>query len=165
MADKGGTRITNTFQSKHHAIPVLEITATNRIIDATRRLSAAIAGVQDALTNKIEAIQSLCILLLGKIAPLPPLTPSILPTPPSPTQLIDKDKPVIIWNPQLIQPSLPTHNHNTNNSSSNRNTPAIIEDHSNDNSPIPSHSTHPPCHHLIHPVQNRPLTRNQLRPK
>jgi hypothetical protein len=111
----------------------------------------------------MEAIQFLCTLLLGEIALLPPPTPSILPTPPSPTPLINKDEPLIIWNPQLVQPSLPNHNHNTNDSSSDRNTPAIVEDDSNDNSPIPSHSTRPPCHHLIRPLQNRPLTLNQLR--
>jgi hypothetical protein len=45
MADTGGKRITDTFQFKHHAIPVPEITATSRIIDATTRLTAAITGV------------------------------------------------------------------------------------------------------------------------
>jgi hypothetical protein len=45
MADTGGEMITNTFQFKHHAIPVPEITATNQIIDATTRLTATIAGV------------------------------------------------------------------------------------------------------------------------
>jgi hypothetical protein len=163
MADTGGERITNMFQFKHHAIPVPEITATNRIIDATTRLTAAITSIQDAPPNKIEAIQSLRTFLLGEIALLPPPTPSILPTPSPPTPLINKDKPVIIWNPQLVQPPLPSHNHNTDNSSSNRNTPAIVKDNSNDDSPIPSHSTCPPCHHLIHPLQKHPLTHNQLR--
>jgi hypothetical protein len=127
MADTGGERITN-FQFKHHAIPVPEITATNRIIDATTRLTATIAGIQDAPPAKMEAILSLRTLLLGKIALLPSPTPSILPTPPPPTPLIDKDKHVIIWNQQLLQPSLPTHNHNIDDISSNRNTPAIVED-------------------------------------
>jgi hypothetical protein len=56
---------------------------------------------------------------------------------------------LIIWNPQNVQPSLPTHNRNTNDISSNRNNPAIIEDTCDDDTPIPSHSTHPPHHHLI----------------
>jgi hypothetical protein len=111
----------------------------------------------------MEANQSLYTLLLGKIAPLPPPTPSISPTPPPPTPLINKDEPIIIWNPQLVQPALPTHNHNTDDISSNRNTPAIVEDDSGNNSPIPSHSTRPPCHQLICPLQNCPLTHNQLR--
>jgi hypothetical protein len=70
---------------------------------------------------------------------------------------------IIIWNPQLVQPSLPTLNHNTNNISSNHNTPAIVEDDSDDDSPIPNHSMQSPCHHLVCPLQNRPLIRNQLR--
>jgi hypothetical protein len=127
MADTGGKRITNTFRFKHHAIPVPE-TATNRIIDATTRLTATIAGIQDAPPDETEAIQSLCTLLLGKIAPPTPPTPRILPAPPPPTPLMNKDTPVIIWNPQLVQPSLPTHNHNTDNIVSDHNNPAIVED-------------------------------------
>jgi hypothetical protein len=96
MADTGGKRINDTFQFKHHAIPVPEITATDRIIDATTRLTAAIAGVQDAHPNKMEAIQSLCILLLKEVAPIPPPAPSIFPAPQPPTPLVDVDKPVII---------------------------------------------------------------------
>jgi hypothetical protein len=163
MADTGGERISNTFQFKHHAIPVPEMTAINRIIDATTRLTATIAGIQDAPPNKMEAIQSLCTLLLGKVAPLPPPTPSILPTPPPPTPLVKKDKPIIIWNPQLVQPFLPFQNPNTSNISSNCNTLAIVKENSDNNSPIPSHSTRPPHHHLIRPLQNHPLTHNQLR--
>jgi hypothetical protein len=162
MANTGGKRITDTFLFKHHAIPAPEITAPNRTIDNTTRITATIADIQDA-SNKMEAIQSLCTLLLGEVAPLPPLTPSILPTPPPPILVVDKDKPVIIWNPQLVQPALPTHNLNTNNIKSNRNTPAIVEDNGNNGSPIPNQRTYPPRHHLIHPLQNRPLTHNQLR--
>ncbi len=102
MADTGGKRITDTFRFKHHAIPVLEITATNRIIDATTRLTAAIAGIQEAPPNKMEAIQSLCTLLLGYIEPLPPPAPSILPTPPVLTPMVDINEPIIIWNPQEV---------------------------------------------------------------
>jgi hypothetical protein len=163
MADTGGKRITDTFRFKHHAIPVPKISAANRIIDATTRLTAVIAGIQDTPPDKMEAIQSLRTLLLGKVALLPPPTPSILPTPPPRTSLVDEDKLVIIWNSQLVQPSLPTHNHNINGINSNRNNPAITDDESDDNSPNPSHSTCPPHHHLIRPLQNRPLTRNQLR--
>jgi hypothetical protein len=81
MANTGGKRITDTFWFKQHAIPVLDITATNRMIDTTIGLTAAIAGIQEAPPNNMEAIQSLCTLLLGKVAPLPPPAPSILPTP------------------------------------------------------------------------------------
>jgi hypothetical protein len=163
MANTGSKRISNTFRFKHHAIPVPEITATNRIIDATTRLTAAIDGIQDAPPNKMEAIQSLCTLLLGEVSPLPPPTPSILPTPSPPIPVVDEDEPVIIWNPQLVQPALPTQNPNTDNINSNRNTPAIVEDDSNDDSPILNQRTRPPCHHLIRSLQNHPLTCNRLR--
>jgi hypothetical protein len=56
MADTGGERITDTFCFKHHATPVPKTTATDRIIDATTRLAATIAGIQDAAPNKMEAI-------------------------------------------------------------------------------------------------------------
>jgi hypothetical protein len=151
------------FRFKHHSIPVSGITATNRIIDATTRLTAAIAGVQDVPPNKMEAIQSLCTLLLGEDALLPPLIPSILPISPPTTPVVSKDEPIIIWNPQLARPALPTHNHNTNYINSNPNTPAIAKENGNGNSPISSQRTRPTCHHLICPLQNHPLTCNQLR--
>jgi hypothetical protein len=56
MANTGSKRITDTFRFKHHAIPVPEIMAANRIIDATERLTAAIACIQNAPPKKIEAI-------------------------------------------------------------------------------------------------------------
>jgi hypothetical protein len=59
MADTGSKKITDMFQFKHHAIPVLVIAATDRIIDAMTRLTATIAGIQDApqinkLLNKLS---------------------------------------------------------------------------------------------------------------
>jgi hypothetical protein len=87
MADIGGKKITDTFRFKHQAIPVPEITATNRIIDETTRLTAAIAGIPDAPPDKMKAIQSLRTLLLGKVAPIPPPAPSI-PTPQPPAPLV-----------------------------------------------------------------------------
>jgi hypothetical protein len=93
MANTGGKRVSNTFWFQHHAIPVLEIIATNRIINATTRLTIATAGIQEAPPNKIEAIQSLRTLLL---VPLPPPAPSILPPPLVLTPMVDIDKPVII---------------------------------------------------------------------
>jgi hypothetical protein len=98
MADTGGESITDTFQFKHHALLVPEITAINRIIDATTRLTTAIAGIQEAPRDKMEAIQSLCILVIGKIAPLPPLASSILPTHPVIVPTVDNE-PVTIWKP------------------------------------------------------------------
>jgi hypothetical protein len=163
MADTGGERITDTFRFKHHAlILVPEIKATNRIINATTRLATAIAGIQEAPPDKLEAIQSLRIFLLGEVALLPYPAPIILPTPPVITPTFD-DKPITIWNPQEGQTSPPLHEHNTPNISPNSNTPAIIEDDSDDNTPTPVHSKHPPQHHRICPSQKRPLTCNQLR--
>jgi hypothetical protein len=163
MDDTDSERITDTFQFKHYAIPVPDIIATNRIIDVTTRLTAAIAGIQDAPPDKMEAIQSLHTLLLVKVAPLPPPAPSILPNPHEPTPLIDIDKPIIIWSPQLVQSSLPTLKHNTNDIIPNCYTPAIVEGDSDDNAPISNHSTRLPHHHLVCPLQNCPLTCNQLR--
>ena len=59
MADTGGERITDTFRYNHHAIPVPKITATDRILDATARLTAAINGVQEAPPDELAAIESL----------------------------------------------------------------------------------------------------------
>jgi hypothetical protein len=162
MANTGSERITDMFQFKHHAIPVAEITATDRINDTTTRLTTAIASILDAPPNKIEAIQSLCNLLLGKVAPLPPPAPSILPNPLVLTPLVNIDKPIIIWNPQEAQLPPPPIKHNTHNISPNCNTPAIIEDDSDNSTPIPIHSTHTPHHHHIRPLQNHSLTCNQL---
>jgi hypothetical protein len=110
----------------------------------------------------MEAIQSLRTLLLGEVTLLPPPAPSILPTPQEPTPLVDIDKPIINWNPQLVQPSLPPLKHNTNDIIPSGNTLAIVEDVSDNDTPISNHSMRPPCHHLICPLQNRPLTRNEL---
>jgi hypothetical protein len=142
MANIGGERITNTFWFKHHALPVPEITATNKIIEATTRLTTAIAGIQEAPPNKMEAIQSLPTLLLGKVVALPPPASSILPTPPVITPTVD-DKPITIWIPQEVQMSLPPHKQDTTNISPNSNTPAIIEDDNGNNSPTLIHSTCP----------------------
>jgi hypothetical protein len=159
MANTDGERTTDTFQFKHYALLVPEITATNRIIETTTRLTAAIAGIQEASPNKMEAIQCLCTLLLGKIALLPPLAASILPTPPVIAPTFD-DKSVTIWNPQEVQTSLPPHKHATPDISPNSNTPAIIKDNTDDNTPTPVHNTHPSQHHYICLLQKCPLIRN-----
>jgi hypothetical protein len=56
----GSERLTDTFQHKHHAIPVSKITATDRILDATCRLTTVIEGIQEAAPDKLQAIESLC---------------------------------------------------------------------------------------------------------
>jgi hypothetical protein len=59
MADTGGKRITGTFRYCHHTIPIPTITATDRILHATARLTDAIAGMQEAPPDKMQAIQTL----------------------------------------------------------------------------------------------------------
>jgi hypothetical protein len=48
MVGTGGEQLTDTFRFKHHAMPVPTITPTDRIIAATRHLTDAIAGIQEA---------------------------------------------------------------------------------------------------------------------
>jgi hypothetical protein len=66
MHDIGGKRITDTFRYKHHAISIAEVTATDCILEATHRLTTAIEGIQEAAPDKLQAIESLRQILLGK---------------------------------------------------------------------------------------------------
>jgi hypothetical protein len=59
MVDTRAERLTDTFCYKHHAMPVPTITPTNRIIAATRHLTDALAGTQEAPPDKLQAILSL----------------------------------------------------------------------------------------------------------
>ena len=59
MAYTSGQHITNTFRFNHHSIPVPKIMVTNRILDATARLTAAIEGVQEAPPDELAAVQAL----------------------------------------------------------------------------------------------------------
>jgi hypothetical protein len=59
MEDTGSERLTDTFRFKHHAMPVPPITATDRIIAATRALTAAIKGTQESPPTKLQAIDNL----------------------------------------------------------------------------------------------------------
>ncbi len=72
MNDTGGECVMDLFHYQHHAIPVLAITATNCILEATRSLTNAINGVQEAPWDEMAAIQSLWALLLGKETPQEP---------------------------------------------------------------------------------------------
>jgi hypothetical protein len=129
MADTGGERITDTFRYNHHAIPVPKITATDRILDATARLTAAIEGVQEAPPGELAAIQALRTLLLGEVPPPEP-TPAPV-TAPRPT--IDEEH-VEIRNPNKVQH--PARDTGTNSPASappsRQNLPAIIKDESDD---------------------------------
>ncbi len=80
MHNTGGECITDTFQYKHHTIPVPVITATDSILKVTHQLTAAIEGIQDAAPDELEAIESLCHILLVEQIPqqLRPPTPTSL---------------------------------------------------------------------------------------
>jgi len=129
MADTGGERITNTFRYNQHAIPVPKITATDRILEATARLTAAIKGVQESPPDELAAIQTLRTLLLGEVPPIAPTSPPVK----APRPTIDEE-PVEIWSPNDVQQ--PIHNISTNSPTrtplDQRNLPAIIEDEPDD---------------------------------
>ncbi len=59
MKDTGGEHVPDMFRYQHHAIPVPAITTTDRILEATRHLTDAIKGVQEAPLEEMAAIQSL----------------------------------------------------------------------------------------------------------
>ena len=121
--------------SSNQTIPVLKITATDRILDATARLIAAIEGVQEAPPDELAAIQALRTLLLGEVPPPEP-TPAPV-TAPHPT--VDEE-PVEIWNPDEVQH--PARDTGTNSPASTplsrQNLPAIIEDESDNNTVPPT---------------------------
>jgi hypothetical protein len=117
MEGTGIKRLTNILHFKHHAMTVPIITPTNQIIAATRQLTAAISGVQESPPDKLQAIATLCHLLLGKTPPIPvPIDRQPI-QPPSPPflNIIDKD-PLHIWDPLAMQQppvhtaSIPTTN-------------------------------------------------------
>jgi hypothetical protein len=123
MADTVGERITDTFQFCQHAIPVPTIMTTDRILDATAHLTAAIKGVQEAPPDELEAIQAPRTLLLGEVPPTAPTPPQI--SAPCP---INDDEPVFIWSPEEVQN--PTHDVSINTPTSvpsRTGTPVIID--------------------------------------
>jgi hypothetical protein len=100
MEGTGSERLTDTFRFKHHTMSVPTITPTDRIINATKHLTATVAGVQEAPPSKLEAIQNLRLLLLDEAPPLPiPINP--LPVPPAPTPVHEDidNGPIHIWDP------------------------------------------------------------------
>jgi hypothetical protein len=129
MADTGGKRITDTFRYNHHAIPVPKITATDRILEATTRLTAAIEGVQESPLDELAAIQALRTLLLGEVPPLAPTPPPVQALRP----IIDEE-PVAIWRPDDVQQPIRATGTNSPASPppSQRDLSAIIKDDSDD---------------------------------
>jgi hypothetical protein len=83
---------------------VPSITPINRIITVTHDLMAAILGVQEAPPNELQAIATLCHLLLGEVPPtsVPVDPPPIAPVPPPVPNTVDKE-PMHIWDPNARQ--------------------------------------------------------------
>ena len=133
MANTCGERITNTFRFNHHSILVPKITATDRILDTTARLTAAIKGVQEAPPDELAAIQALQTLLLGEVPP-----PEPTPAPVTALRPTIEKEPVEIWSPNNAQQ--PTRDTDSNSPASappsQWDLPAIIEDDS-DNKSVP----------------------------
>jgi hypothetical protein len=133
MVDTGGERLTDTFHFKHHAMPVPTITPTGRIIAVTRHLTDAIAGIQEAPPDKLQAILTLHQLLLGKSPPVPiPIDPPSIPAPPEvdtsnmPLQLNDTDdKPIHMWDPSLVPQHNPMKHHHIV-TSNNKDRPRLV---------------------------------------
>jgi hypothetical protein len=119
MAGTGGEQLTDKFCFKNHAMPIPTITPTDRIIAATRHLTDAIVGIQEAPPDKLQAILTLCQLLLGKSSPVPiPIDPPSVPapqevdTPNIPLQLDDMDnEPIHMWDPSLVPQHVPMEHH------------------------------------------------------
>jgi hypothetical protein len=144
MANTGAERLTDTSRYKHHAMPVPTITPTDRIIAATRHLTNTLAGTQEAPQDELQAILSLCKILLGKTPPTPvPIDPPPIAHHATPIPCADRDdKPIHMWNPNSHQhsvvPNLPDKFTTVPNPPGAR--PAVIED----NMPLPLHLSQPP---------------------
>ena len=72
VTDTGAVRTTDTFTFLHHTIPVPTITATDRIVNATKHLKQAIEGKTTPAPDELEAIAALRALIMGT-PPDPPL--------------------------------------------------------------------------------------------
>jgi hypothetical protein len=170
MRDTWGECITDTFRFQHHALPVPYIMATDRILQATECLVDAIAGVQEALPNKLAAIMSLRVLLLGKELPPEPVEALVTPDPvttPVKEMLPEEYPPVIMWdhtngtttNPQQqMRKSAPSTPRDT---SSN---PTWIEDNHNniEHLPPPSSIHQRTRNQFLCPSHAGPTTQSQL---
>ncbi len=103
MKDRGGEHITDTFCYQCHAIPAPVITATNRILEATRQLTDTINRVQEAPPDKMTAIQNLRAFLLGEVTlqepkPHPQTCRSEMPLTMSPPAKPEHDDaPILMW--------------------------------------------------------------------
>jgi hypothetical protein len=145
MAVTGGERITDTFRFNHHTVPVPRIMDTDRILNATARLTAVIEGVQEAPPDELATIQALRTLLLGEVPPTAPTPPPVT----APHPIIDDEEPVVIWNPDKVQQSACDNGNKSPTSAppSQRDLPAIIKDNSDEESLPPTLLRHSPRTH------------------
>jgi hypothetical protein len=121
MEGTSSKQLTDTCCFKHYAMPVPVITPMDRIISTTQQLTDAIAGVQEAPPNKLQATATLCHTLLGELPPIPipiNLAPSFVPTTPvapiALSSLADTDnKPIHMWDPLHVPNHILTLCHTT----------------------------------------------------
>jgi hypothetical protein len=172
MEGTGGELLSDTFCSKHHAMPVPPITPTDCILAATKALTAAISGIQETPPNELQAITTLRHLLLGETphTPVPINAPSVAPPPLTAHNYIDEER-VHIWDlttQSTRQPSsVVTTPHPTSDTTMG---PAIINDDENDDPyphascsprPIRMRAQHRSTHRHIHLI-NLVITTAQL---
>ena len=77
LTETGAVRLTDTWKFKHHTIKVPTVTTADRIVQATRQLTAAIQGTNNPPPDELEAIEQLRALLTSDSA-----------TPPQPQQSV-----------------------------------------------------------------------------
>eukprot|EP01082_Thalassiosira_pseudonana_P004270 g3915.t1 g3915 contig14:1435-2889(-) len=100
VTDSGAVRITDTFKFLHHTLPVPQVSATDRIVKATKHLRQAINDNTTTALDELQAIEHLRALLLGR--PQPPPLPEAPVQPASPPQAEEIDLPPP--EPQIAQP-------------------------------------------------------------
>ena len=72
VLESGAVRITGTWKFKHHALNIPAVSATDRIVKATRNLATAIQGANNSPPDELDAIEQLRALISNNSTP-PPL--------------------------------------------------------------------------------------------
>ena len=108
LEDTGAMRLTNKRKFKHHSIKVPTFTPTDRIIQVTRQLTAAIQGTNEPPPNELKAIEHLRTLIVANSSVHPLSTPSA----PAPAK-VPTEAPNIAptATPILVAAALPVHSH------------------------------------------------------